>query len=104
MILKAAGRFLTALLIAITLGVILYLAMQFIVQPIANKLKPETSYREESDTPGRMEIELPSFSIGEFIRGSLSVAKNGIVFFFMTLIVVWFRSFLKKKSAGQTQR
>jgi hypothetical protein len=105
MILKAAGRFLTALFIAIALGVSLYLAMHFVVQPIANKLKPESPPRNqetpsaqlENNAPRQPEKETQSFSVKKFIRGLFSVAKNGAVFVFVTVVVVLFRSFLKKK-------
>ena len=105
MIIKAAGRFLTALFIAITLGVSLYLAMHFIVQPIANKLKPESppnnqesqSAQSENNVPRQPEKENQSFNARKFIRGLFSVAKNGVVFVFITVVVVLFRSFLKKK-------
>lgn len=101
MIIKAVGRFLTALLIAIALGAGLYFAMHFIVQPIANQLDPSSRSREErqsiqqqdndSDQP---KLETQSFNARKFIRGLFSVAKNGVVFVFITVIVVGFRSFI----------
>ena len=98
MIIKAAGRFLTALLIAIALGAGLYFAMQFIVQPIANQLDPTSSRsREESQSIQQQDnpkTEAQSFNAKKFIRGLFSVAKNGAVFVFITVIVVGFRSFI----------
>ena len=98
MIIKAAGRFLTALLIAIALGAGLYFAMHFIVQPIANQLDPTSSRsREESQSIQQQDnpkTEAQSFNAKKFIRGLFSVAKNGVVFVFITVIVVGFRSFI----------
>ena len=97
MIIKAAGRFLTALLIAIALGAGLYFAMQFIVQPIANQLDPTSRSREESQSIQQQDnpqTEAQSFNAKKFIRGLFSVAKNGVVFVFITVIVVGFRSFI----------
>ena len=102
MIIKAAGRFLTALLIAIALGAGLYFAMHFIVQPIANQLDPTSSRsREESQSIQQQDsdsdqpkTETQSFNARKFIRGLFSVAKNGAVFVFITVIVVGFRSFI----------
>lgn len=98
MIIKAAGRFLTALLIAIALGAGLYFAMHFIVQPIANQLDPTSSRsREESQSIQQQDnpkTEAQSFNAKKFIRGLFSVAKNGAVFVFITVIVVGFRSFI----------
>jgi len=101
MIIKAAGRFLTALLIAIALGAGLYFAMHFIVQPIANQLDPTPRSREESQSiqqqdniPDQPKTETQSFNARKFIRGLFSVAKNGAVFVFITVIVVGFRSFI----------
>ena len=101
MIIKAAGRFLTALLIAIALGTGLYFAMHFIVQPIANQLDPASRSREESQSiqqqntiPDQTKTETQSFNARKFIRGLFSVAKNGVVFVFITVIVVGFRSFI----------
>ncbi len=101
MIIKAAGRFLTALLIAIALGAGLYFAMHFIVQPIANQLDPTSRSREESQSiqqqntiPDQTKTETQSFNARKFIRGLFSVAKNGVVFVFITVIVVGFRSFI----------
>ena len=101
MIIKAAGRFLTALLIAIALGAGLYFAMHFIVQPIANQLDPISRSREESQSiqqqdniPNQPKTEAQSFNARKFIRGLFSVAKNGAVFAFITVIVVGFRSFI----------
>ncbi|MBK8783168.1 MAG: hypothetical protein IPO22_15485 [Anaerolineales bacterium] len=103
MIIKAAGRFLTALFIAIVLGMGLYLAMHFIVQPIADHLDPVTPREEnqsaqiENDVPDQPEKDIQSFDAGQFIRRLFSVAKNGVVFVFMTVIVVGFRNFIKKR-------
>ena len=101
MIIKAAGRFLTALLIAVALGAGLYFAMHFIVQPIANQLDPTSRSREESQSiqqqntiPDQTKTETQSFNARKFIRGLFSVAKNGVVFVFITVIVVGFRSFI----------
>ena len=98
MIIKAAGRFLKALLIAIALGAGLYFAMHFIVQPIANQLDPTSSRsREESQSIQQQDnpkTEAQSFNAKKFIRGLFSVAKNGAVFVFITVIVVGFRSFI----------
>ena len=98
MIIKAAGRFLTALLIAVALGAGLYFAMHFIVQPIANQLDPTSSRsREESQSIQQQDnpkTEAQSFNAKKFIRGLFSVAKNGAVFVFITVIVVGFRSFI----------
>ena len=101
MIIKAAGRFLTALLIAVALGAGLYFAMHFIVQPIANQLDPTSRSREESQSiqqqdniPNQPKTEAQSFNARKFIRGLFSVAKNGAVFVFITVIVVGFRSFI----------
>lgn len=101
MIIKAAGRFLTALLIAIALGAGLYFAMHFIVQPIANQLDPSSRSREESQSiqqqnndSDQPKTETQSFNARKFIRGLFSVAKNGAVFVFITVIVVGFRSFI----------
>ena len=97
MIIKAAGRFLTALLIAIALGAGLYFAMHFIVQPIANQLDPTSRSREESQSIQQQDnpkTEAQSFNAKKFIRGLFSVAKNGAVFVFITVIVVGFRSFI----------
>ena len=101
MIIKAAGRFLTALLIAVALGAGLYFAMHFIVQPIANQLDPISRSREESQSiqqqdniPNQPKTEAQSFNARKFIRGLFSVAKNGAVFAFITVIVVGFRSFI----------
>ena len=101
MIIKAAGRFLTALLIAVALGAGLYFAMHFIVQPIANQLDPASRSREESQSiqqqnndSDQPKTETQSFNARKFIRGLFSVAKNGAVFVFITVIVVGFRSFI----------
>jgi len=101
MIIKAAGRFLTALLIAVALGAGLYFAMHFIVQPIANQLDPASRSREESQSiqqqnnnSDQPKTETQSFNAKKFIRGLFSVAKNGAVFVFITVIVVGFRSFI----------
>ncbi len=97
MIIKAAGRFLTALLIAIALGAGLYFAMHFIVQPIANQLDPTSRSRKESQSIQQQDnpkTETQSFNTRKFIRGLFSVAKNGAVFVFITVIVVGFRSFI----------
>ena len=101
MIIKAAGRFLTALLIAVALGAGLYFAMHFIVQPIANQLDPASRSREESQSIQQQDndsdqpkTETQSFNARKFIRGLFSVAKNGAVFAFITVIVVGFRSFI----------
>ena len=101
MIIKAAGRFLTALLIAVALGAGLYFAMHFIVQPIANQLDPISRSREESQSiqqqnndSDQPKTEAQSFNARKFIRGLFSVAKNGAVFAFITVIVVGFRSFI----------
>ena len=97
MIIKAAGRFLTALLIAVALGAGLYFAMHFIVQPIANQLDPASRSREESQSIQQQDnpkTEAQSYNARKFIRGLFSVAKNGAVFVFITLIVVGFRSFI----------
>ena len=101
MIIKAAGRFLTALLIAVALGAGLYFAMHFIVQPIANQLDPASRSREESQSiqqqnnnSNQPKTETQSFNARKFIRGLFSVAKNGAVFAFITVIVVGFRSFI----------
>lgn len=105
MIIKAAGRFLTALLIAIALGAGLYFAMHFIVQPIANQLDPASRSREESQSiqqqnndSDQPKTETQSFNARKFIRGLFSVAKNGVVFVFITVIVVGFRSFIGGKT------
>ena len=105
MIIKAAGRFLTALLIAIALGTGLYFAMHFIVQPIANQLDPASRSREESQSiqqqnnnSDQPKTETQSFNARKFIRGLFSVAKNGAVFAFITVIVVGFRSFIGGKT------
>mgnify|MGYP003439826313 FL=1 len=105
MIIKAAGRFLTALLIAVALGAGLYFAMHFIVQPIANQLDPTSRSREESQSiqqqdniPDQPKTETQSFNARKFIRGLFSVAKNGAVFVFITVIVVGFRSFIGGKT------
>ena len=101
MIIKAAGRFLTALLIAIALGAGLYFAMHFIVQPIANQLDSTSRSHEESQSiqqqnndSDQPKLETQSFNTRKFIRGLFSVAKNGVVFVFITVIVVGFRSFI----------
>ena len=97
MIIKAAGRFLTALLIAIALGAGLYFAMHFIVQPIANQLDPASRSHEERQSIQQQDnpkTEAQSFNAKKFIRGLFSVAKNGAVFVFITVIVVGFRSFI----------
>ncbi len=97
MIIKAAGRFLTALLIAVALAAGLYFAMHFIVQPIANQLDPTSRSREESQSIQQQDnpkTETQSFNARKFIRGLFSVAKNGVVFVFITVIVVGFRSFI----------
>lgn len=101
MIIKAAGRFLTALLIAIALGAGLYFAMHFIVQPIANQLDSTSRSHEESQSiqqqnndSDQPKTETQSFNARKFIRGLFSVAKNGAVFVFITVIVVGFRSFI----------
>jgi len=103
-IIKAAGRFLTALLIAVALGAGLYFAMHFIVQPIANQLDPASRSREESQSiqlqnkiPDQPKTETQSFNARKFIRGLFSVAKNGAVFAFITVIVIGFRSFVGEK-------
>ena len=105
MIIKAAGRFLTALLIAVALGAGLYFAMHFIVQPIANQLDPTSRSREESQSiqqqnnnSDQPKTETQSFNARKFIRGLFSVAKNGAVFVFITVIVVGFRSFIGGKT------
>lgn len=105
MIIKAAGRFLTALLIAVALGAGLYFAMHFIVQPIANQLDPASRSREESQSiqqqnndSDQPKTETESFNARKFIRGLFSVAKNGAVFAFITVIVVGFRSFIGGKT------
>jgi hypothetical protein len=104
MIIKAAIRFLTALLIAVALGAGLYFAMHFIVQPIANQLDPASQSREESQSiqqqnndSDQPKSETQSFNARKFIRGLFSVAKNGAVFAFITVIVVGFRSFIGGK-------
>jgi uncharacterized protein HemX len=97
MIIKAAGRFLTALLIAVALGAGLYFAMHFIVQPIANQLDPASRSHEERQSIQQQDnpkTEAQSFNAKKFIRGLFSVAKNGAVFVFITVIVVGFRSFI----------
>ena len=101
MIIKAAGRFLTALLITVALGAGLYFAMHFIVQPIANQLDPTSRSREESQSiqqqnnnSDQPKTETQSFNARKFIRGLFSVAKNGAVFVFITVIVVGSRSFI----------
>ena len=105
MIIKAAGRFLTALLISIALGTGLYFAMHFIVQPIANQLDPTSRSHEESQSiqqqnndSDQPKTETQSFNARKFIRGLFSVAKNGAVFAFITVIVVGFRSFIGGKT------
>lgn len=105
MIIKAAGRFLTALLIAVALGAGLYFAMHFIVQPIANQLDPASRSREESQSiqqqnnnSDQPKTETQSFNARKFIRGLFSAAKNGAVFAFITVIVVGFRSFIGGKT------
>ena len=101
MIIKAAGRFLTALLIAVALGAGLYFAMHFIVQPIANQLDPTSlsheerqSIQQQNNDSDQPKTETQSFNARKFIRGLFSVAKNGAVFAFITVIVVGFRSFI----------
>ena len=105
MIIKAAGRFFTVLLIAVALGAGLYFAMHFIVQPIANQLDPASRSREESQSiqqqdndSDQPQTETQSFNARKFIRGLFSVAKNGAVFVFITVIVVGFRSFIGGKT------
>ncbi len=105
MIIKAAGRFLTALFIAVALGAGLYFAMHFIVQPIANQLDPASRSREESQSiqqqnnnSDQPKTETQSFNARKFIRGLFSVAKNGAVFVFITVIIVGFRSFIGGKT------
>jgi hypothetical protein len=83
--LKAIARFLIVLSVAVLFGASLYLAMHYVVQPLADRFDPEPP--EDYSYNTRPEpIELPE--IGELVREAFAVAKNGIVFVVMTVIVV----------------
>ena len=83
--LKSVGRFLVVLFIAALLGTSLYLAMQYVIQPIFTRTDPEPVAENSGRTAPRP-IQLPSME--EFVRGSFSVVKNVLVFVAITVLVL----------------
>jgi len=83
--LRSIGRFMIVLSIAIFIGTSLYLAMHYVVQPLADRINPEP-VEDYSFSTTPEPIELPEFR--ELLRETLSVGKNGVVFVVMTILVV----------------
>jgi hypothetical protein len=83
--LKSIIRFLTVLAVAAVIGTTLYLTMHLVIQPIFNRTAPNPREEATYSTVPKP-IEIPEGR--ELIRESFSVAKNGIVFVVMTILVV----------------
>jgi len=80
---RAVLRFFTVLLLAIAIGVGMYLAMHYIFQPLANTVDPDTGthFISRNAEP----IHVPGLK--SMARGVLSAGKNGVVVVFVTVVV-----------------
>lgn len=80
---KSTLRFFTVLLIAIATGILLYISVRYLFQPIAEQFAPEPS--QAFTNTQALPFELPDFK--SFVRGLSSIVKNITIFAIITITV-----------------